>query len=280
MTKITITRLKKMKEEGRKIVMLTCYDYPTALVMNEVGIDILLVGDSLGMVVLGYEDTLPVTMEDMIRYTQAVARGNKSSLLVADMPFLSYEVSKEEAIKNAGRLIKEAGAQAVKTEGGKEMAGIVKAMVDVKIPVMGHIGLTPQSVHKLGGFKVQGKTARQVEKLLEAALALEEAGAFSIVLECVPAEVARMITERIKVPTIGIGAGPYCDGQVLVTHDLLGLFDRFTPKFVKQYADLRKTLMEAFTKFKEEVQGEEFPSQEHSFKIKEEELKKLKGEQG
>jgi 3-methyl-2-oxobutanoate hydroxymethyltransferase len=275
MEKMTITRLKEMKEEGKKIVMLTCYDYPTALIMNEVGIDILLVGDSLGMVVLGYEDTLPVTMEDMIRYTQAVARGNKDSLLVTDMPFLSYEASKEEAIKNAGRLIKEAGAQAVKTEGGKEMAEIVKAIVDVKIPVMGHIGLTPQSVHKLGGFKVQGKTAPQIKKLIEDAQALEEAGVFSIVLECVPAEVARMITERVKVPTIGIGAGPYCDGQVLVTHDLLGLFDRFVPKFVKQYADLRKILKGAFTKFKEEVGKGEFPTQEHSFKIKEEELNKV-----
>ena len=176
MEKMTITKLKEMKEKGEKIVMLTCYDYPTALIMNEVGIDILLVGDSLGMVVLGYEDTLPVTMEDMIRYTQAVARGNKNPLLVTDMPFLSYEVSKEEAIRNAGRLIKEAGAQAVKTEGGKEMAEIVKAIVDVKIPVMGHIGLTPQSVHKLGGFKVQGKTAPQVKKLLEDAHALEEIG--------------------------------------------------------------------------------------------------------
>lgn len=276
MEKMTITRLKDMKEKGEKIVMLTCYDYPTALIMNEAGIDILLVGDSLGMVVLGYEDTLPVTMEDMIRYTQAVARGNKNSLLVADMPFLSYEVSKEEAIKNAGRLIKEAGAQAVKTEGGKEMAEIIKAIVNVKIPVMGHIGLTPQSVHKLGGFKVQGKTAPQVKKLIEDAQALEKAGVFSIVLECVPAEVARMITERVKVPTIGIGAGPYCDGQVLVTHDLLGLFDRFVPKFVKQYADLRKILKEAFTKFKEEVEKGEFPSQEHSFKIKKDELDKLK----
>lgn len=280
MEKMTITRLREMKEEGKKIVMLTCYDYPTALIMNEVGIDILLVGDSLGMVVLGYEDTLPVTMEDMIRYTQAVARGNKNSLLVADMPFLSYEVSREEAIKNAGRLIKEAGAQAVKTEGGEEMAEIIKAIVDVKIPVMGHIGLTPQSVHKLGGFKVQGKTAPQVKKLIEDARALEEAGVFSIVLECVPAEVAKMITEKVTVPTIGIGAGPYCDGQVLVTHDLLGLFDRFVPKFVKQYADLRKILREAFTKFKEEVERGEFPSQEHSFKIKEEELRKFRGEQG
>ncbi len=276
MEKMTITKLKEMKEKGEKIVMLTCYDYPTALIMNEVGIDILLVGDSLGMVVLGYEDTLPVTMEDMVRYTQAVARGNKNSLLVADMPFLSYEVSKEEAIKNAGRLVKEAGAEGVKTEGGEEMAGIVKAIVDVKIPVMGHIGLTPQSIHKLGGFKVQGKTAPQVKRLIEDAQALEEAGAFSIVLECVPAEVAKIITERVKVPTIGIGAGPYCDGQVLVTHDLLGLFARFVPKFVKQYADLRRILKEAFTRFKEEVGRGEFPSQEHCFKIKEEELKKLK----
>jgi 3-methyl-2-oxobutanoate hydroxymethyltransferase len=278
MDKITVNRLKEMKEKEKKIVMLTCYNYPMALIMNEVGIDILLVGDSLGMVVLGHEDTLSVTMEDMIRYTQAVARGNKNSFLVADMPFLSYEVNKEEAIRNAGRLVKEAGAQAVKTEGGKRIAEIIKAIVGANIPVMGHIGLTPQAIHKLGGFKVQGKTAPQIKELLEDAYALADAGVFAIVLECIPSGVAKLITEKVKVPTIGIGAGPYCDGQVLVSHDLLGLFDRFTPKFVKKYANLKGTLQEAFTKFKEEVQKGEFPSREYSFTIKEEELKKLEGE--
>jgi 3-methyl-2-oxobutanoate hydroxymethyltransferase len=276
MEKVTTTRLRQMKQEGMKITMLTCYDYPTSCLMNEVGIDVLLVGDSLGMVVLGYEDTLPVTMADVIRHTQAVARGNKNCLLVADMPFMSYEADIGEAVRNAGRLVKEGMAHAVKPEGGRRIAPTIDAIVKAGIPVLGHIGLTPQSVHQLGGFGLQAKTMPQIEGLLDDAKALDEVGAFAIVLECIPQEVAKLITDRVSIPTIGIGAGAHCDGQVLVTHDILGLFERLRPKFVKKYADLMPLMKEALVKFKREVTSEKFPGPEHSFRLKEGELKNLK----
>jgi len=254
-----------MKERQEKIAMLTAYDFPQALMVDEAGIEVVLVGDSLGMVVLGYEDTLKVTTEDVIYHTKAVARALKNALLVADMPFLSYQVSKEEAIYNAGRLIQEGGAQAVKVEGGGAMIKRVKEIVEAGIAVMGHLGLTPQMVNQFGGFKVQGKKEEQAKKIMEDALALEDAGAFSLVLECVPAELAKEITSRLRIPVIGIGAGPYCDGQVLVFHDLLGLFPRLTPKFVRRYAELYPEIIKALQDYKQEVKEELFPAQEHSF---------------
>jgi len=254
-----------MKERQEKIAMLTAYDFPQALMVDEAGIEVVLVGDSLGMVVLGYEDTLKVTTEDVIYHTKAVARALKNALLVADMPFLSYQVSKEEAIYNAGRLIQEGGAQAVKVEGGGAMIKRVKEIVEAGIAVMGHLGLTPQMVNQFGGFKVQGKKEEQAKKIMEDALALENAGAFSLVLECVPAELAKEITSRLRIPVIGIGAGPYCDGQVLVFHDLLGLFPRLTPKFVRRYAELYPEIIKALQDYKQEVKEGLFPAQEHSF---------------
>lgn len=265
MPKITIPLLKEMKERQEKIAMLTAYDFPQALMVDEAGIEVVLVGDSLGMVVLGYEDTLKVTTEDVIYHTKAVARALKNALLVADMPFLSYQVSKEEAIYNAGRLIQEGGAQAVKVEGGGAMIKRVKEIVEAGIAVMGHLGLTPQMVNQFGGFKVQGKKEEQAKKIMEDALALENAGAFSLVLECVPAELAKEITSRLRIPVIGIGAGPYCDGQVLVFHDLLGLFPRLTPKFVRRYAELYPEIIKALQGYKQEVKEGLFPAQEHSF---------------
>jgi len=254
-----------MKERQEKIAMLTAYDFPQALMVDEAGIEVVLVGDSLGMVVLGYEDTLKVTTEDVIYHTKAVARALKNALLVADMPFLSYQVSKKEAIYNAGRLIQEGGAQAVKVEGGGAMTKRVKEIVEAGIAVMGHLGLTPQMVNQFGGFKVQGKKEEQAKKIMEDALALENAGAFSLVLECVPAELAKEITSRLQIPVIGIGAGPYCDGQVLVFHDLLGLFPRLTPKFVRRYAELYPEIIKALQDYKQEVKEGLFPAQEHSF---------------
>ena len=265
MPKITIPLLKEMKEQQEKIAMLTAYDFPQALMVDEAGIEVVLVGDSLGMVVLGYEDTLKVTTEDVIYHTKAVARALKNALLVADMPFLSYQVSKKEAIYNAGRLIQEGGAQAVKVEGGGAMTKRVKEIVEAGIAVMGHLGLTPQMVNQFGGFKVQGKKEEQAKKIMEDALALENAGAFSLVLECVPAELAKEITSRLQIPVIGIGAGPYCDGQVLVFHDLLGLFPRLTPKFVRRYAELYPEILKALQDYKQEVKEGLFPAQEHSF---------------
>jgi len=265
MPKITIPLLKEMKEQQEKIAMLTAYDFPQALMVDEAGIEVVLVGDSLGMVVLGYEDTLKVTTEDVIYHTKAVARALKNALLVADMPFLSYQVSKKEAIYNAGRLIQEGGAQAVKVEGGGAMIKRVKEIVEAGIAVMGHLGLTPQMVNQFGGFKVQGKEEEQAKKIMEDALALENAGAFSLVLECVPAELAKEITSRLRIPVIGIGAGPYCDGQVLVFHDLLGLFPRLTPKFVRRYAELYPEILKALQDYKQDVKEGIFPAQEHSF---------------
>jgi 3-methyl-2-oxobutanoate hydroxymethyltransferase len=247
--------------------MLTAYDYPTALAEDEAGIDSILVGDSLGMVVLGYQNTLPVTMEDMLHHSRAVARGTKYALLIGDMPFMSYQVSAEEAVRNAGRFLQEGGMEAVKLEGGRERLEAVRAIVSAGIPVMGHLGLTPQSVNQLGGFRPQGKTASAAQRLLEDAVLLEEAGCFSLVLESVPSRLAGLISKKLSIPTIGIGAGLGCDGQVLVTHDMLGLFERFTPKFVKKYANLHTDMQRAFTEYIADVQSHSFPTTEHSVEM-------------
>jgi len=274
--KITPVDVQTMKKEGKKISMLTAYDYPTALIEDRAGIEIILVGDSVGMTVLGYENTLPVTMEEMIHHTKAVTRGAKYALIIGDMPFMSYNTSEKDAIFNAGRFMKEAGADAVKLEGGATVKDIVKVIVKAGIPVMGHIGLTPQTISMLGGFKVQGKDAEAAQKIIDDALSLEDAGAFSVVLEAIPAPIAKRITERLTVPTIGIGAGVHCDGQVLVVHDMLGLFDRFTPKFAKRYVNLSELILKAFESYKEEVSKGAFPTDQHSFHIDEKELGKLK----
>ena len=238
MKKVTILDLQKMKDSGEKITMLTAYDYPFARLLDEAGVDILLIGDSVGNVMMGYEYTLPVTVDDIIYHTRAVVKARKKALVVADMPFMSYQVSIEEAKKNAGRMIQEGGAEAVKLEGGENMEAIIRSLCDIDIPVMGHIGLTPQSIHRMGGYKIQGKEERQRQKLLADALAVERAGAFAVVLEAIPAELAQEITQTLHIPTIGIGAGLNCDGQVLVIHDVLGLSGSFRPKFVKQYVHL------------------------------------------
>jgi len=263
--KITVADIIKKKKEGRKIAALTAYDYFTSRIMNEAGIDLILVGDSLGMVVLGYENTIPVTMEEMLHHTKAVVRGNRRCLVVGDMPFLSYHISHEEALRNAGRFIQEGGAGAVKLEGGQEVAALVKKTVGAGIPVLGHIGLTPQSILNLGGYKVQGKNSASAQKLIGDAEALEDAGAFAVVLECVPTALAGEISKKLAIPTIGIGAGPLCDGQILVTHDLLGIFDKFKPRFVKQYADLKSVMGDAFSAYKKEVEEGTFPGTEHSY---------------
>ncbi len=259
-------KLKEMKAANEKIAMLTAYDYPFASIVDEAGIEIILVGDSLGMVVLGYDSTIPVTLDDTIRHTQAVVRGTKNAMVVADMPFLTYQVSPSQALMNAGRLIQEGGAQAVKLEGGREVANTVHTIVSAGIPVMGHLGLTPQSVHQLGGYKVQGRTEEAAKRLKEDALILQEAGAFSLVLEAVPMELAKEVTEELNIPTIGIGAGPHCDGQVLVLHDLLGVFQKFTPKFVKRYAELGKMAKEAIEEYRKDVKEGKFPTEEHSYR--------------
>jgi 3-methyl-2-oxobutanoate hydroxymethyltransferase len=265
--KVTTLALRQKKERGEPITMLTAYDYPTALAMDQAGVDVILVGDSLAMVVLGYENTLPVTMDEMLHHSRAVARGAKSALLIGDMPFMSYQVSVEEATRNAGRFLQQGGMDAVKLEGGRERADAVRCITSAGIPVMGHIGLTPQSINQLGGFRAQGKTAITARRLVEDALALEEAGCFSLVLESVPARLAELISKKISIPTIGIGAGVGCDGQVLVTHDLLGLFDRFTPRFVKKYADFHHEMQKAFTDYIEDVETKRFPAQEHSVEM-------------
>ncbi len=273
--KITIEYLNSKMREGRKISMMTAYDYPTAGLVDQADIDTILVGDSLGMVVLGYESTVPVTMDEMIHHCKAVRRGSQNCFVIGDMPFMSYQISVEKAVENAGRFIKEAGCEAVKLEGGSEMAPVVKAIADAGIPVCAHIGLTPQTATKLSGFKVQGKDAESARELLTSAVDLENAGAFMIVLECIPDQVAGRITERLNIPTIGIGAGKYCDGQVLVYHDLVGLFERFTPKMVKQYVNLAPRIREALVQYREEVEKGIFPAPEHSFLMKEEEADKL-----
>jgi len=263
--KITIVDLQEMKEKGEKITMLTAYDYPTARILDQCGVEVLLIGDSVGNVVMGTDNTLPVTTDEIIYHTKAVVRGRKRALIVADMPFMSYQVSVEEAKREAGKLIKKGGAEAVKLEGGENMEEVISAICDIDIPVMGHIGLTPQSVHRMGGYKVQGKEEKQREKLLADALAVERAGAFSVVLEAVPLSLAREITRTLKIPTIGIGAGIHCDGQVLVIHDLLGLSGGFRPKFVKQYVNLEAEITKAVNKFLTEVRKEKFPTDDHSF---------------
>ncbi len=268
--KVTIPYLKKKKEEGKKITMLTAYDYPISQMVNEAEIDIILVGDSLAMVFQGLTSTVPVTVEETIYHCKAVMRGNISAHVVGDMPFLSYQTSVRDAIYNAGRIMKEGGVDSVKLEGGERMADVVYGITRAGIPVMGHIGLTPQSASQLGGFRVQGKDIESAKQLIKDAIALEEAGAFALILEAVPSKLAKIITEKVSIPTIGIGAGPYCDGQVLVTHDMLGVFDKFRPKFVKVYADIRKQIIEALIKYREEVENTEFPTQEYSYEVTEE----------
>lgn len=263
--KVTVVTIAQMKRQGRKIVALTAYDYPFARLFERAGVDILLVGDSLGMVVLGYPNTLPVTMAEMIHHTRAVARGSSRPLLVADMPFMSFQTTVAKAVRNAGRLIKEGGGEAVKVEGGMAVRDKIRAMVDVGIPVMGHVGLTPQSVHRFGGYRVQGRTVESAEAVLRDARAVEEAGAFSVVLEGLPVELARRISLELTIPTIGIGAGPFCDGQILVSHDLLGLFEEFTPRFVKCYARLGGVIVDAVQAYRSEVESGKFPGEEHSF---------------
>ena len=263
---VTIQELWKKKAEGRKITALTAYDYPFAKIVDEAGIDMILVGDSLAMVVQGKENTLPVTMEEMVYHTSMVVRAVKNALVIGDMPYLSYQVSVEEAVRNAGRFIKEAGAHGVKVEGGSEVLPQIKAITKAEIPVLGHIGLTPQAILRMGGFKVQGRTEEQRKRLIEDALSLEDAGAFAIVLEAIPMDLAKEITEKLSIPTIGIGAGPHCDGQILVLHDILGLFERFTPRFVKRYANLKELSLQAIRQYKEEVEKGLFPQEEHGFK--------------
>ena len=273
--KVTIADLMQKKAEGQKITMMTAYDYPTAGLVDQAGIDTILVGDSLGMVMLGYDSTVPVTMDEMIHHCKAVSRGAKNSFILGDMPFLSYQVSIEKAVENAGRFIKDASCDSVKLEGGSEMANVVKAIVTAGIPVCAHIGLTPQTATMLSGFKVQGKDAESAVKLVKSAKDLEEAGAFMIVMECIPDLLAEKITNELKIPTIGIGAGKDCDGQVLVYHDLVGLFERFTPKFVKQYINLSPDIRDALIQYKTDVENGTFPGPEHSFSMKQEEAQKI-----
>lgn len=273
--KISIVDLQNRKTEGRKITMMTAYDHPTAGLVDEAGIDTILVGDSLGMVVLGYSSTVPVTMDEMIHHCKAVSRGAGSCFVIGDLPFLSYQVSIGKAVENAGRLVKEAGCDAVKLEGGREMSRVVRAVVEAGIPVCGHIGLTPQSAVKLGGFRVQGRDMAGARELIASAEDLEKAGAFMLVMECIPDQVSERITGRLTIPTIGIGAGVHCDGQVLVYHDAVGLFDRFRARFVKRYADLSPVIRDALSRFREDVEQGAFPGPEHSFVMDEEEAERL-----
>lgn len=273
--KNTVATFKQMKADGEKIAMLTAYDYSTAKLMDESGVNAILIGDSLGMTMLGYEDTLSVTMEDMIHHTAAVARGAKNALVIGDMPFMSYQTSVYDAVVNAGRLMKEGRAQAVKLEGGAAVCPQIKAIVDAQIPVMGHIGLTPQSINAFGGFKVQGKSEADARRILDEAKAIEEAGAFSMVLECVPAKLAELISKSVSIPTIGIGAGAGCDGQVLVYQDMLALFSDFKPKFVKHFANAGEVMKQGFAGYIQEVKAGTFPAEEHTFKISDDVLNKL-----
>ncbi|HEY4662440.1 MAG TPA: 3-methyl-2-oxobutanoate hydroxymethyltransferase [Candidatus Humimicrobiaceae bacterium] len=265
MKKITTSDLVEMKKKGEKITMLTAYDCLMASQLDECGIDLILVGDSVGNVLLGYENTIPVSMNEMIHHCKAVCRGVKMAMVIGDMPFMSYQASAAEAVRNAGRFLKEAGVEAVKLEGGREVFLTIKRIVDSGIPVMGHLGFTPQSVYKFGGYGVRGKDEEQAKKMIEDAIGLEEAGAFSIVLEKIPAGLAKKITRKVSIPTIGIGAGVDCDGQVLVTHDLLGCFEKFKPKFSKRYAELGKEMKKCYMKYIEEVKNKKFPSDEHSY---------------
>jgi len=274
--RITINQIKEMKQKGEKVTMLTAYDYSSAKIVDEVGIPLILVGDSLGMVVLGYESTIPVTMDEMLHHTKAVVRGTKQAMVIGDMPFMTYHVSVDDALRNAARFIQEASAQAVKLEGGVTVAEKVRRVVECGIPVMGHIGLTPQSIHQFGGFRVQGRTPEAATRLLEDAKALEEAGVFSIVLETVPAPLAALITEKVSVPTIGIGAGIGCDGQVQVINDILGSFADFVPRHAKQYAKLTDIIRNAVTEYHNEVKAGSFPTDKQSFSMDESVLAELK----
>lgn len=276
--RLTINNIKDMKANGEKVPMITAYDYTSARIVDEAGIPMILVGDSLGQVMLGYDSTLPVTMDDMIHHTKSVARGAKNALIVGDMPFMSYQASPSEALRNAGRFLQEGGAQTVKLEGGVTVANTVQRMVSSGIPVMGHIGLTPQSVNQLGGYKVQGKTLKAAVRLMEDARALEDAGAFALVLECVPASLAGLITQRLSIPTIGIGAGSACDGQVQVFHDMLGLITDFTPKHAKLYAGLGQNMSRAVAEYIDDVKNQRFPSREHSYQIEEGVLAELQAQ--
>jgi 3-methyl-2-oxobutanoate hydroxymethyltransferase len=273
--KITVHDFRQKKEKGEPIAMLTAYDYPAARALDRAGIDAILVGDSLGMVALGYANTLPVTMDEMIHHSKAVARGAERALLIGDMPFLSYQTSPVDAVRNAGRFLQEGGMEAVKLEGGREMLPAIQAVLDAGIPVLGHLGLTPQSIHKFGGMRPQARSAEAARRLLEDSLLLEQTGAFAIVLESIPARLAALVTKRLSIPTIGIGAGSGCDGQVLVTNDMLGLYDRFTPRFVKRYANLLEEMDRAFQAYRADVQARAFPTREHETDMPDEEWQKL-----
>ncbi|MEW6601817.1 MAG: 3-methyl-2-oxobutanoate hydroxymethyltransferase [Nitrospirota bacterium] len=266
MSNFTIHDFLKKKKEGKKITMLTAYDFPFARIVDEAGIDAILVGDSLGMVVQGHENTLPVTMDEMIYHTKMVTRAVKNAMVIGDMPFMSYQTGVDDALRNAGRFLKEGGAAAIKMEGGAEILQHIRAMTKSDIPVMAHIGLTPQSIHRMGGYKVQGRTEEAANKLIEEAHMVEDAGAFSLILEAIPMDLAKTISGEISIPTIGIGAGPHCDGQVLVLHDVIGLFDRFVPKFVKRYSYVKEDVLKAVRTYREEIEQGIFPSEEQSFK--------------
>ena len=274
--KLLVSDLWDMKRQGKKITMITAYSYPQGLIVDEAGIDIILVGDSLGMVELGYKDTVPVTMDEMLMHTKAVTRGVKRAHVVGDMPFMSYNISIEQGVTNAGILYKDGLADSVKLEGGQDMAPVVRAIVKAGIPVFGHIGLTPQTAAMLGGFKVQGKSVDQARRVVDDALALEDAGAFALILEAIPRQLAAVITQKVKIPTVGIGGGLDCDGQVLVLHDMVGLFRRFTPKFVKVYADVYAIQLDAVKKYIADVQGSKFPAEEHTFTMKEDVVAELR----
>ncbi len=275
MARTTVRQLAEMKERGERIPMITAYDYTTAALADSAGIPVVLVGDSLGMVVLGYESTIPVTMDDIIHHTRMVGRGNKNSLIVADLPFMSYQVEPAQALRNAARLLQEGGAHTVKLEGGESIAPTIQRIVDCDIPVMAHIGVTPQSVNAFGGYRVRGRSAEQARQIAKDALAVEAAGAYAVVLELVPAPLAKFITERLTIPTIGIGAGPWCDGQVQVLHDLLGLFTDFVPRHARRYANLAQTISEAFTQYADDVRDGSFPTAAESFSLDERILDEL-----
>lgn len=279
--KVTIPLLQSKKEKKEKIVALTAYDFPIAKIVDETGVDLILVGDSLGMVVLGYENTIPVTMEDMIHHTKPVVRASKRALVVGDMPYFSFHLSEEESVFNASLFLKEAGASAVKIEGAsRKRMKLIEALVEAEIPVMGHVGLTPQSIHHFGQFKVRGREIDEAEKIIQDALNLERAGVFSVVLECIPMELARIITEKLKIPTIGIGAGPYCDGQILVFHDLVGFSNGYLPKFVKKYADIHELISQAVGGYINDVKDGKFPDNIHSYHLKSEKLSELIKKEG
>ena len=278
--KVTILDLQEWKEKGQPVTMLAAYDYPTARLVDQAGIDVILVGDSVGMVLLGYEHTVPVTMDEMLHYCKAVARAAKRALLVGDMPFLSYQVDAKEAIRNAGRFLKEGDMDVIKIEGGRQIAPTAKAIVDAGIPVMGHIGLTPQTISKLGGYRVQGRDVATAKSLIDDATALEEAGVFSLLLEAIPSPVAKLISKRVSIPTIGIGSGPDCDGQSLVIHDLAGLIERTLPRFVKQYVNVLPTIQQALSTYREEVTTGAFPGPEHCYGMSDEALQALLKELG